>query len=124
MPGSLAQLISRTALVFVLGLAIVIVASANNSGANASGPTPTASDTLREAALERAAEEQALLPDTARQVPCTPTRATLPPFTRFSNMTGGFWILSDGRCFTDPTYQRPALSPLSLSTSAADPAVS
>jgi hypothetical protein len=64
-----------------------------------------------------AAEEQKLLPSTAKEVPCSPDRVTFPPFTRLSNMSGGFYVLSDGRCFTDPNFV-PRASPMELVPSA------
>ncbi len=63
------------------------------------------------------AEEFLLLPPDAVQVPCSPAQATYPPFLRLSGLsTGNGWILTDGRCFTDPTASPSALNiPLLIS---------
>src|SRR2546426_12526553 len=92
------------ALVIVAVLAIGslgVYAASSTATISLSASAPEKSD-ANAAAAAIAAEEQRLLPSTAKEVPCAPDRATFPPFTRLSNMTGGFYILTDGSCFTDP----------------------
>jgi hypothetical protein len=92
--------------VVVLGLA----STATFGATGISGPTsqaPVLDDQPGLAAVVQA--EMAILPKNAIQVDCAPGRRTLPPQTRLSRPLGfhdshpGFYTISDGSCWLDPS---------------------
>jgi hypothetical protein len=101
-----AAVIAAGALVLMFGVAVTLSASPSSAPPPAtSGPdlVPTEEDMVR-----IAAEEFALLPESAYQVDCSPSFKRLPPFTALAISGKGFIILADGRCFTDPDAPKMA----------------
>ncbi len=85
---------------FALGLLLLALGAPVAIWAVQPSAQPTPQD-----AEKAAAEELQTLPDGYVQVDCNPSLRTLPPYTRVQVVPGmaAVRVLSDGRCFGDPT---------------------